>query len=60
LPIDYDEVISTLEPWEEADEIEEENWMVSGPDNRIIFRIDEEDVRSLAEEIDVPSISSGK
>ena len=25
LPIDYDEVISTLEPWEEADEIEEEN-----------------------------------
>ena len=34
--------------------------MVSGPDNRIIFRIDEEDVRSLAEEIDVPSISSGK
>ncbi len=24
MPIDYDEVASTLEPWEEADEIEQE------------------------------------
>ena len=25
LPVDYEEVASTLEPWEEADEIEQED-----------------------------------